>query len=91
MDLEILGVISNLENKLHIAIRNNPKKDFTEQKAILSVLRNYRNFCLECAEENRIMDKKYIGLANKYTLVFDNMTELSKENNKLKKMLDYEK
>ena len=64
--LEITTVIANLEGKLYDAKQLNPYKDFEEQEKILAVLKDYHFSHMELEEENRIMDKKYLSLGNKF-------------------------
>ena len=81
-------VLANLEEKLRIAISNNPKKDFKEQELIISVFRDLYFNWLEVVEENRIMDKKYLKMANKVDFLKLQMHDLAQENKKLLKEND---
>ena len=83
--LAITGVIANLENKLLKAKDKNPNLDLSEQEGILAILRDYHIYCMEVEEENRITDKKYIKMANRYDYIFNLQHELAQENKKLEK------
>ena len=87
--LNMTGVIANLENKLQFAIRKSPNLDFKEQKFIIEVLKDYLYYSLESIEENRIMDKKYLKMANKVDYLQKHYHELAQENKKLKAENDY--
>lgn len=76
-------VISYLEFRLAEAQGKNPKADYTEQERKIKILKAYRMDHLEILEENRIMDKKYLKIANKYDLVFKMHHDLAQENKRL--------
>ena len=87
--LNMSGVIANLETKLDTAKSKNPTLDYKEQEFIISVLKDYFYHSMETIEENRIMDKKYLKMANKVDFLKAKMHELSQEYKKLKAENDY--
>ena len=86
--LAISGVIANLENKLLKAKEKNPYVDYSEQEGILAILKDYQMYCMELEEENRIMDKKHLKMANKYDYIFNLHHKLAQEHKKLEKEIE---
>jgi len=83
--LGMTSVIANLENKLIAAKEKFPDKDLKEQEGILAILKDYHISHMEFEEANRIVDKKFVEVSNKYNSILSKHRELQKEFEAIKK------
>lgn len=84
-NMAMKDVIIDFENRIGQFKKKDPKFDDTKQKAILAILRGYYKETLEIQEELRIIDQRYVKMAEKANYYKSRLEENIKELNELKK------